>query len=99
MGAGCDETIVAGTLREKLPPIFDYLERSIAGHRFFVGDVFSIADVSVATMLVNFEHAGEKIDSGRWPELARFAADIHGRPSFAECISDERLFLQRRLAA
>jgi glutathione S-transferase len=94
-----DESIVAVTLKEKLPPLFTYLEKEIGKHKFLVGDAFSIADITVCTMLVNFEHAGEKIDAARWPELARYVAEIHARPSFKACIDEETPFVQRTLAA
>jgi|SRR5580704_17438592 glutathione S-transferase len=94
-----DESVVAVTLKEKLPPLFTYLEKEIGKHKFLVGDAFSIADITVCTMLVNFEHAGEKIDAARWPELARYVAEIHARPSFKACIDEETPFVQRTLAA
>lgn len=99
MGRDCDETIVAATLGEKLPGIFDYLEAAIRGREFLVGDFLSIADIAVACMLVNFEHAREQLDHGRWPELARYAAGLHARPSFQASIDEERRFLDRQLAA
>lgn len=98
-GSECDESIVTETLTAKTPQAFDYLETSIRGRQYFVGNAFSIADVAVAAKLVNFEHAGEKIDASRWPELARFAREMHERPSFAGCIAKERSFLRRYLPA
>ena len=98
-GSECDEAVVAETLTAKTPQAFDYLETSIRDRQYFVGDTFSIADIAVATKLVNFEHAGEKIDASRWPELARFAHAMHERPSFAGCIGKERSFLARYLPA
>jgi glutathione S-transferase len=98
-GGPCDETIVAAALEEKAPPVFDYLEKSISGRRYFAGDSFSIADIAVAAMLVNFEHGGEMLDASRWPELARFASAAHQRPSFAQCVAKERSFLARFLPA
>jgi glutathione S-transferase len=99
MGRDCDESIVAVTLGEKLPAIFGYLESAAAGRKFLVGDTFSIADIAVACMLVNFEHARERLDKNRWPELARYAAAMHARPSFKASIDEERRFLERQRAA
>ncbi|HEX3429353.1 MAG TPA: glutathione S-transferase family protein [Rhizomicrobium sp.] len=99
MGRECDETVVAATLGEKLPGIFDYLEAQVRGHEFLVADTFSIADIAIACMLVNFEHARERLDQGRWPELARYATAIHARPSFKASIDEERRFLERQRAA
>lgn len=99
MGRECDESIVAVTLNEKLPSIFDYLETAVARREFLVGDMFSIADIAIACMLVNFEHARESLDRSRWPELARYAAAIHARPSIKASIDEERRFLERLRAA
>lgn len=94
-----NEDVVAATLKEKLPPLFSYLEQEIGRRKFLVGDSFSIADIAVCTMLVNFEHAGEKIDPARWPELARYVGEIHARPSFRGCIDEESPFVASLRAA
>ncbi|MGD0143166.1 MAG: glutathione S-transferase family protein [Rhizomicrobium sp.] len=94
-----DETIVAATLRDKLPPLFDYLEKDIGTKAYFVGSTFGIADISMGTMFVNFEHAGEKVDAARWPNLARYVAAIHARPSFKALIAEERPICDRMRAA
>ncbi|HEV2560899.1 MAG TPA: glutathione S-transferase family protein [Rhizomicrobium sp.] len=94
-----DESVCAVTLTEKLPPMFDYLEKQIGSNEFLVGNKFSIADISVATMLVNFDHAGENVDAARWPKLAAYAKRLHDRPSFSKLIAEERPFVQQLRAA
>lgn len=94
-----DESICATTLTEKIPPVFDYLEKEIGDHQFLVGDAFSIADISVGTMLVNFEHAGETPDPKRWPRLAAYMKRVHERPSFKACLEEERPVVARFRAA
>ncbi|MBS0273487.1 MAG: glutathione S-transferase family protein [Proteobacteria bacterium] len=94
-----DEALCAATLTEKLPPLFDYLEKEIGGREYFVGNAFTIADVTVGTMLVNFEHAGETVDAKRWPRLAAYGQRIHARPSFKGLIEKERPLVQRFRAA
>ena len=94
-----DESVCQTTLTQKLPPLFDYLEKEIGDKQFFAGDAFSIADIAVATMIVNFEHAGEAIDAVRWPKLSAFVKRVHERPSFKACIDEERPFIQRVRAA
>jgi len=99
MRAETDEALCAKTLAEKLPPLFDYLEKELGGASYFVGDTFSIADITIATMLVNFDHAGEVLDASRWPHLAAFMTRLHDRPSFKACIEEERPLVQRFRAA
>jgi glutathione S-transferase len=94
-----DEALCQTTLTQKLPPLFDYLEAQIGGNEYLAGNMFSIADIAVATMLVNFEHAGGEIDPARWPRLAAYVKRIHARPSFKACIEEERPFIQRVRAA
>ena len=78
------------TLREDLPPIFGYLEKSIAGRPFLIGGSVGIADISVASQFVNFNHAGAKLDTARWPALAAYVERMHARSSFVACIEAER---------
>lgn len=94
-----DESVCAATINEKLPPMFDYLEKQLGNNEYFVGNKFSIADISVATMLVNFAHAGESLDAARWPKLSAFMKRIHDRPSFKKLIEEESPFIQQLRAA
>lgn len=94
-----DEKVCAAALAEKIPPVFDYLEKEIGDREFLVGNALSIADVAVATQLVSFEHAGEMPDAERWPRLAAYATRIHARPSFGGCLGEERPMVARLRAA
>jgi glutathione S-transferase len=93
--AATDEALVQTTLTEKLPPLFDYLSGQLGDNEYLVGAKFSIADIAVATMLVNFEHAGGTVDPARWPKLAAYIKRLHARPSFKACIDEERPFIDR----
>jgi glutathione S-transferase len=90
LGQAADEMICATTLTENIPPVFDYLETALGKRDYLVENTFSIADIAVGTMLVNFEHAGEVPDAKRWPKLAAYTARIHARPSFKACLDEER---------
>lgn len=81
------------TVHEHLPPLFDYLEKSLAGRAWLVGDALGIADIAIATQFVNFHHAGARIDAARWPVLASWLEGVLARPSFAACIAQERKFI------
>lgn len=94
-----DESVVATTKSEKLPNIFDYLDREIGSKTYLVGDAFSIADIAVATHFVNLAHSGEDVDAGRWPNLARYVTGILARPSFKAMIDEERPIAERFRAA
>jgi glutathione S-transferase len=90
-----NEELCKKTLHEKLPPILDHLEKEIGDKDYFVGNTFTIADISVGTMFVNFEFAGETVDAARWPRLAAFVKRVHARPSFQANMVKEAAFVKR----
>ena len=90
-----DEAAVQKTLTEKLPPLFDHMELEVGNKEFLAGDMFSIADISIGTMIVNFNHAGEEIDARRWPKFAAYIRGIHARPSFKALIDEESPLIRR----
>ena len=83
-----DEAIVKEKLAEA-EPLFDYLEGEIGDRDVLVGNHFSVADISIGAITVNFESAGEKVDPARWPRLAAYVDRLHARPSFKACIEGE----------
>lgn len=96
LGQPGDEAIAAKAECEELPPLLDYLERvAPAAGGFLVGDRLTLADVSVASPFVNFQHLGVAVDAGRWPKAAAYVASILSRPSFAGWIERETAFLSR----
>jgi len=84
-----DESVVREALEERIPPVLDWLETQVVGG-FLAGERFSIADVAVASPLLNLQHAGEGVDAARWPRLAPYLEGILARPSFAKLIAEER---------
>ncbi len=94
-----DESVCEAALRDHMPAIGDYLEKQIGDREYLVGDAFSIADIAIATMFVNVHHAGEPIDSARWPKLAAYVARLHARASFKAAIDEETPFVRQLRAA
>ena len=64
-----------------------------------MGDAFSIADIAVGSVFVNYRHAQVKVEVERHPKLVAYLARVHARPSFARLIESETGFLSRALAA
>lgn len=77
----------------ELPPMLAWLETQVPASSFLVGGDFSLADISVCTMLVNLGHAGAAPDPGEYPKLVAYRDSIFSRPSFATIIASERSFL------
>jgi glutathione S-transferase len=84
--------------KEELPPILDYLERTIPESRWLVGDGITLADIAVATAFANFRHLGMAIDPDRYPKVAEFSERMLARPSFAGWVEREAAFLERTAA-
>jgi glutathione S-transferase len=82
---------------EELPPILDYLERTIPVSGFLVEDRLTLADIAVASPFANFRHLGLSCLEGR-PKLAAYVEAILSRPSFASWIAREAAFLERSAA-
>lgn len=58
----------------QLPPVFDVLEARLGGRTFFAGDALSVADITVACVLMQVALVAET-PLGKWPGLeAHFAA-------------------------
>lgn len=81
---------------QEAAPMLDYLERTLGDRAWFAGDGLSIADLSVASPLVNARHAGFAPARARWPRLRGFLDRLWQRPSFAALIAEETPVFGRR---
>jgi glutathione S-transferase len=97
LGQSCDESEVADTLNNKLPPLLDYLEKELGDNEFIVNNQLTVADIGIATHFVNMGLGGEKIDAARWPKSAAYVERILARPAFAELVAKEHAFVQKYL--
>ncbi|MGJ3648020.1 glutathione S-transferase family protein [Sphingomonas sp. GlSt437] len=88
-----DEALVAEAVSTELPPMLDYLERTVPDCGFLVASRLTIADISVASVFVNLGHGAYSVDAGSHPRLAAYVAGIVARPSFAPIVSAERKML------
>lgn len=75
--------------REELPPLLDYLEGVTPETGFLVGDGLTLADIAVASPLVNLSYVCAPIDGAAYPKLRGWLDRIWARPSFAEAIALE----------
>jgi len=75
--------------REDLPPVFEYLERSLPDAGWLVGDGLTLADLAVASPFANLRYAGCPVKSATHPRLAAFLQRLHARPSFAGSLEKE----------
>ncbi len=86
----CDHAVADQAENEQLPPILDYLERTIPGSGFLVEDRLTLADIAVASPLATLGCIGVCVDPARYPRTAAYVDAIHARPSFAAILERDR---------
>lgn len=83
-----------------LPKILDYLESvAPAAGVFLVGGKLSVADIAVASMFVNYDHARCAVDKAQYPKTYAWVESMHARPSFAKHIAKESRIIDGLRAA
>jgi glutathione S-transferase len=89
LGSEGDLDAAAQAEAEELPRLLDYLEGAIPASGFLVGGGLTLADLAVASPLVNFRHCGTVLDPARHPRIAEWSEAILSRPSLAPWIAKE----------
>ena len=69
---------------ETLPARFDYLEETLDGREFFVGESFSIADIAIGSQMIQLDLVAGTPDAAKWPALVKHTEAMKSRPGFAE---------------
>lgn len=83
-----DRTAVDTILQHTLPKVFGYLEGSLG--EFAAGGAFGIADIALASNLINFRYLGHDIDRRSYPRLAGYFERQLRRPSIRQALGTER---------
>lgn len=96
LGQPCDEAAAAAAERDAMPAILDYIERVIPPSGFLVEDRLTLADIAVASPLVNIGYCSKILDPSRWPKTAAFQAAMTARPAFAKVLEEEAEQLARQ---
>lgn len=82
-----------------LPPILDYLERTVPDDGgYLVGDGLTLADLAVASPFANFRHTSTRVCPDRYPRTVAYVDRILARPSLAPWIEREAAFLAKEPA-
>lgn len=95
-GKPTDEGAVLDAVNNKLPPLFDYLESQLNG-LFFINDEITLADISIASQLISYEHANESVSKDKWPKLARFYQNFTQHSVVEQIILSEKTMLNKIL--
>ena len=79
--------------REELPPLLDYIEKTLPASGHLVADRLTLADLTIASPFVNMMHMNVDLGVTHRPKLAAFLNGIHKRPSFSASITQEKAML------
>lgn len=74
-------------LRQYLETIDNYLARQT----YFVSEVYTLADVSVAPIL--WRLSSQKVDTSKWPHLEAYMDRLFERPAFERSLSEHEQML------
>lgn len=80
----------------QLPPVFDVLETRLGGRAFFAGDALSIADITVACVLMQLSLVAET-PLERWPALCAHFAAMQALPAIAGPYADADTIIRKAL--
>ncbi len=90
MGQPADEAVLDAA-REAQNDSFAYLEsRTAESGDGIIGGRFSVADIAIASPMINMSYGGGTIDAGRFPKLAAYVERLTARPSYKALIEEER---------
>ena len=84
-----DAAAVSAILDGVVPRVLGYLDGSVGG-AYLVAGKFGIADIAVASNLINFHYLGYRIDTARYPALAAYFARCLRQPSIEAAVRAER---------
>ena len=76
-------------MKDALKPKFDYLSAQLKDRPFLMGDVFTVADGYLFTILSWTSHVG--VDLSKWPVLTDYVARIGARPAVQATLKAEGL--------
>jgi glutathione S-transferase len=82
----------------ELPPLLDYLEKTLPESGWLVEDRLTLADIAVASPFANLRHLSIAIDPERYPRLTQYAEKMLSRPSFKQWVDRETAFFERTAA-
>jgi len=92
------EALAKKTFGEDAAPLFAYLEKELGDRDYFVGNQLTIADIAVASIMVNPWLAGFAPERKRFPKLRAFLDRMWSRPSLKKLIDADVPVFGKRAA-
>lgn len=94
-GLAYDLAVAERAEAEELPAQLDLLEAAAPGEGWLVGPDFTLADVAIGAVFVNYMLAGGRVRDEAHPRFAAYLGRVHERPSFKSVIASNRAFVDR----
>jgi len=79
---------------KKIRAYLDTIDSYLARQEFFVGEQYTLADVTLAPILWRLAPNG--VDTAKWPNLEAYMDRIFERPAFERSLSEYEQILQER---
>lgn len=98
MGLPQDLAAADAAEADRLPGLYDYIEKILPESGFLVEDRFTLADIAVACPLINIGYCSGVLQDGRWPRLKGWLQQMRERPSFAGALAAEAKVIERMTA-
>ena len=83
-----DERVVEDSIKNLLPSIFDYVESQLPAAGFIFGEM-GVADIAVATTIINATYTDFEVDTGRWPKVSEHLSLVKAHPIVVKVLQAE----------
>lgn len=84
-----DQIVIDSILEGPLPQSLGFLDGVVNQYGLFVGSTYTIADIAVASNLINHAYLGYRLDRGAYPALASFLDRMLRWRPFAQALARE----------
>jgi len=83
----CDHTEIKKIIKEELTPMLEFLENSLSDKPWIVGDIFTVADIAIASQFTALDNSGYPIDKMQWPKLCHYLKNVQQRQSYQAALA------------
>ena len=87
-----DQVRVDEVLSTAVPEIFGYLE-SVAPQEFLAGSMLTVADIAVASNLINYQYIGFELSRTKFPRLGAWCDRSLRHPAMMQALRKEQSFV------
>lgn len=84
-----DENIVTNSIKNLIPPVFDYIESQLPPEGFIFGQI-GVADIAVATAIINATYTDFKVDDVNWPKVSAHLELVKAHPAVKKVMQAEK---------